>query len=252
MKRSYIIKKVKQVYLQICIPKIFKPIFENEMRNPKLIFRDKGKTNRVGFTNGREIYINIKSIYNAYKDEGDSVVLGNIVYYLIHESVHNIQGCNIDYYKKWKMVYNYIECECDNTTINIFNENIDMINQILKSDLVLIPKKEHLEKYVDIRNGDMNRNLMINLFSRIIHHTNLKKMLSAKYIHLNIVSNKSIYLKEPLLEDGVLDKRLMNKIRHLAACNKYTQNKCDVIDNGSTVKLYLRFFGKVKLKKFRF
>ena len=104
-------------YTQEQVDTIFKAaaIAANQARLPlaKLAVEETG----MGVIEDKVIKNNYAAeyIYNAYKDEGDSVVLGNIVYSLIHESVHNIQGCNIDYYRKWKMAYNYIECECDNT-----------------------------------------------------------------------------------------------------------------------------------------
>ena len=132
MKRKEFIRRIRNVYLQVCIPKILKPVFGGELPYPKLSFVNYNNC-LSGSTRFNSIYLNIKSIRDSVDGKDKNLILGTAAYVLIHECTHQIQRTNVSEYTIDKNYHKFVEDECDATATRIFKENISHINHILNN-----------------------------------------------------------------------------------------------------------------------
>ena len=190
MKRKEFIRRIRNVYLQVCIPKILKPAFGGELPYPKLIFRDKPKYESLGeqwFMN--YIYINISRIKFIEQDIDISLVIA--AFTIIHECCHIIQAIDEHRYCTDIEYKRFIEEECNYTAQNIYMENIETINNITKIRVESVGNVKLKDKFTDIRETDIERNQVIHCLSRFLCERHIDYILNSESTNMIIKCKKS-------------------------------------------------------------
>lgn len=201
---KYLIKKLRQVYLQVFIPKIIKPYFGDEMRIPKLIFINRSRIPWMGMTTGHK-YIFINMYYAEIFKTTRNNIICEFIYALCHECVHNIQRVNQKEYNSDIDARNYIEKECDDTTTNIMIENKLLISRVCGFKI----ETDQSKFKDDIRNQDIDYNMLITDLSRIINTKIIKNVDQYREKNVNIIINGNKY---HLIENGKVIKKNINTI----------------------------------------
>ena len=239
MKRKEFIKRIRNVYLQVCIPKILKPAFGEGTSFPKLSFVNYNNC-LSGFTRFNSIYLNIKSIRDSVDGKDKNLILGTAAYVLIHECTHQIQRTNVSEYTIDKNYHKFVEDECDATATRIFKENISHINHILNSNLTITASTDlDISKFKDIRSSlELNKNLIYTTFSRFIRqHCYLKN------IEICDKLNCIFEFKNRTLEVGIYDHGNFNK-KNLNLVNNQIYNFINIeyqfIESDDSKEIYIR------------
>ena len=246
MKRKEFIRRIRNVYLQVCILKILKPAFGGELPYPKLIFRDKPKYESLGeqwFMN--YIYINISRIKFIEQDIDVSLVIA--AFTIIHECCHIIQAIDEHRYCTDIEYKRFIEEECNYTAQNIYMENIETINNITKIRVESVGNVKLKDKFTDIRETDIERNQVIHCLSRFLCERHIDYILNSESTNMIIKCKKS-YIEYNLITNWHLNRVVIYYLNELF--QKYIGIRFIFNKERNNIDILLEPYGIEKVDKF--